>query len=250
MIRAVLFDLDDTLLRLNLPAFVARYAAGAARLLGEAARTSPAPIGVALLRGLLAMDSQDRQDSLTNEEVLVRTVFSACGIPLDDPAIRDLMDCYEREVVPRLSGGVVAARPVEGARRAVDAVWDSGLVCALATNPTFSLTCDLARMGWAGVHEDDFALISTFSNSTRCKPSVRYYQEFANQLGVRLDECLMVGNDARRDIVRSDCGLRTAYVGHARPRDAYWRGSMEELARELPSIVERLNEADAREAGR
>ena len=30
VIRAVLFDLDDTLLRLNLTAFIARYVAGAA----------------------------------------------------------------------------------------------------------------------------------------------------------------------------------------------------------------------------
>ena len=30
----------------------------------------------------------------------------------------------------------------------------------------------------------------------------------------------MVGNDAVRDIVRDGCGLRTAYVGHARPKDA------------------------------
>ena len=147
--------------------------------------------------------------------------------------------------MPGFAGGVVGARPVEGAREAVDAVWSEGLTCALATNPTFSLACDRARMGWAGVDVDDFALVSTYSNSTRCKPSVRYYQEFANQLGVRLEECLMVGNDAHRDIVRPDCGLRTAYVGHGRPRGAVWRGPMAQFARELPQVVARLNEADA-----
>ena len=245
MIKAVLFDLDDTLLRLNLTAFIARYVAGAARLLGQAARTSPAALAVPFMRGFLAMDAQDRQDSLTNEQLYNQTFFSACGIPLDDPAIHDLVDYYEREVVPGFAGGVVGARPVEGAREAVDAVWSEGLTCALATNPTFSLACDRARMGWAGVDVDDFALVSTYSNSTRCKPSVRYYQEFANQLGVRLEECLMVGNDARRDIVRQDCGLRTAYVGHGRPRGAVWCGPMSELARELPQIVAHLDDADA-----
>lgn len=245
LIKAVLFDLDDTLLRLNLTAFIARYVAGAAQLLGQAARMSPAALAVPFMRGLLAMDAQDRRDSLTNEQIYNQTFFSACGIPLDDPVIHDLVDYYEREVVPGFARGVVGARPVEGAREAIDAVHGMGLVCALATNPTFSLSCDLARMGWAGVGEGDFALISTYSNSTRCKPSVRYYQEFANQLGVRLEECLMVGNDARRDIVRPDCGLRTAYVGHARPRDAVWRGSMAQLASELPELVERLGEKDA-----
>ena len=245
MIKAVLFDLDDTLLRLNLTAFIARYVAGASRLLGQAARTSPAALAVPFMRGLLAIDAQDRRDSLTNEQLFNQTFFSACGIPLDDPAIHDLVDYYEREIVPGFAGGVVGARPVEGAREAVDATWSAGLVCALATNPTFSLACDRARMEWAGVHPDDFALVSTYSNSTRCKPSVRYYQEFANQLGVRLEECLMVGNDARRDIVSRDCALRTAYVGHGRPRGAVWRGPLSELARQLPQIVARLDEESA-----
>ncbi|MBM6775416.1 HAD family hydrolase [Olsenella profusa] len=245
MIKAVLFDLDDTLLRLNLSAFIVRYAAGAARLLGEAARMSPARLGVPFAKALLAIDSQRRTDSLTNEQLFTQTFRASTGIPLDDPVIHDLMDFYEREIVPDFSDGLVAARPVEGAREAVDAVWAAGLTCALATNPTFSLACDQARMEWAGVHVDDFALVSTMSNSTRCKPSARYYQEFANQLGMRLEECLMVGNDAVRDLPRADCGLRTAYVGHARPRSAVWRGSMAELARQLPDLVARLDAEDA-----
>lgn len=116
MIRAVLFDLDDTLLRLNLTAFIVRYVAGASRLLGEAARTSPAALGVPFVRSLLAIDAQDRADSLTNEQLFNQTFQAASGIPLDDPVIHDLVDYYEREVVPGFAGGIVAARPVEGAR--------------------------------------------------------------------------------------------------------------------------------------
>lgn len=244
MIKAVLFDLDDTLLRLNLTAFIARYVCGATRLLASAARTSPAALGIPYVRAFLAMDAQDREDSLTNERLFNQTFLASTGIPLDDPVIADLMTYYEEQIVPGFSGGIVAARPVPGAREAIEAVHDAGLLCALATNPTFSLSCDRARMGWADVGEDDFALVSTYSNSTRCKPSTRYYQEFANQLGVRLEECLMVGNDAVRDIVRDGCGLRTAYVGHARPKDAVWRGPMERLARELPDLIARLDERD------
>lgn len=242
MIRAVLFDLDNTLLSLNLTAFVARYVAGASRLLASAARTSPLSLAVPYAKGFLAVESEARSDALTNEQVFNEAFLAASGIPLDDPAIADLVGFYEREVVPGFSGGIVGARPQEGAREAVEAVWGRGLVCALATNPTFSLACDRARMGWAGLRDDDFAAISTISNSTRVKPHARYYQEFANRLGLRLDECLMVGNDATRDFARPDCGLRTAYVGHGRPSRAVWRGPLSALARELPELVARLNE--------
>lgn len=245
MIRAVLFDLDDTLLSLNLTAFIARYVAGAAGLLARAARTTPLVMGRPYLKGFLAVQSGDRTDSLTNERVFNDAFLAESGIPLDDPVIADLIDYYEREVVPGFREGIVRARPVDGAREAIEAVHGLGLTCALATNPTFSLACDEARMGWAEVSAEDFALISTWSNSTRCKPDARYYQEFAQALGLRLEECLMVGNDATRDFPRPDCGLRTAYVGHGRPKRAIWRGSMADLARELPELVARLDEADA-----
>ena len=247
MIRAVLFDLDDTLLRLNLTAFVARYVAGATTLLAQAARMTAPSVGSAYVRGFLAIDAQDRTDSLTNEQLFNQVFLARTGIPLDDPVIHDLVDYYESAIVPGYSGGVVAARPVEGAREAVEKVHDLGLICALATNPTFSLACDRARMGWAGVSEDDFVLVSTFSNSTRSKPSAQYYQEFANALGVRLEECLMVGNDATRDFARPECGLRTAYVGHARPKKAVWHGPMKELSSRLPDLLARLNEDDAQD---
>lgn len=245
MIRAVLFDLDDTLLRLNLMAFIARYVAGASRLLASAARVSPLSLAAPFAGSFLAIDAQDRTDSLTNEQLFNQTFLAETGIPLDDPVIADLMSYYERTIVPGYGGGIVAARPVEGAREAIEAVHDADLICALATNPTFSLDCDRARMGWAGVSEDDFALVSTLANSSRCKPCAQYYQEFANQLGVRLEECLMVGNDATRDFARPECGLRTAYVGHGRPGRAIWRGPMSELARQLPELVKRLNDEDA-----
>ena len=95
MIKAVLFDLDDTLLRLNLTAFIARYVAGTTRLLASVARTSPVALGVPYVRAFLAMDAQDREDSLTNEQLFNRTMLETCGIPLDDPVIADLMSYYE-----------------------------------------------------------------------------------------------------------------------------------------------------------
>ena len=55
MIKAVLFDLDDTLLDINFTAFMTRYVAGLSGLLGDISRT-PAPLmGVPFTRGYLAM---------------------------------------------------------------------------------------------------------------------------------------------------------------------------------------------------
>ena len=41
MIKAVLFDLDNTLIDINLAAFMARYMAGQARILSRVLRVAP-----------------------------------------------------------------------------------------------------------------------------------------------------------------------------------------------------------------
>ena len=245
MIRAVLFDLDDTLLSLNLTAFLARYVNGASGLLCRASGRLRVNVMAAYARAWLAAESEARRDRLTNAQLINKVVFEQTGIPLDDPVIADMMDCYERTVVPRMGTGIVRAQPMPGARAAVDCVHAMGLTCALATNPVVSHACDMARLAWAGFSESDFTLVSCAENSTRCKPWAGYYEEFCGKLGVTPSECLMVGNDARRDFAHPECGLRTVYVGHARPSRAVWSGRMADLAAALPKIVDVQNRTDA-----
>ena len=245
MIRAVLFDLDDTLLSLNLTAFLGRYINGASGLLARASGKLRVNIMSAYARAWLSVESESRRDHMTNAELINSIIYKQTGIPLDDPVICDLIDCYEKTVVPRLGGGIVRATPKPGARAAVDTVHAMGLTCALATNPVVSLNCDLARLAWAGFSADDFELISCAENSTRAKPWAGYYEEFCGKLGVSPAECLMVGNDASRDFSHPDCRLRTIYVGHAKPTRAVWSGQMSDLAAALPKIVDAQNRVDA-----
>ena len=101
-------------------------------------------------------------------------------------------------------------------------------------------------MRWARIDDAPFERVSHLCNSTRLKPASRYYEEFVSALGLHPQECLMVGNDAKRDFPRPDIGISTIYVGHARPKRAIWSGRMSELAAALPAIVDRCNVEDAR----
>ena len=241
MIRAVLFDLDDTLLSINLGAFMARYTTDLAAIVAEVGRVSPARAAGALTRGYLAMADESRDDDLTNARVLAGVVRERTHVDLEDPVVAEALSFYDREVLPRRNGPLVRATPREGAREAVGRAREMGLVVALATNPAFSEECLRTRLGWAGLSPEDFDLVSHIRNSRRLKPRARYFQEFVAELALTPEECLMVGNDATRDFPRPDVGLRTAYVGHARPRRAVWRGSTAALARELPALVDRLD---------
>lgn len=241
MIKAVLFDMDDTLLDINLTAFMALYTADVSRMLAYICDKPTVTVAHACARGYLAMDSKDRADGLTNAELFAREVERRCGVPLHDPAIVDAITCYETDVLPKKHGGIVQARPMPGGVEAIEAVCDLGLTVALATNPCLTEQCNRTRMAWGGFADAPFARISHLENSTRLKPSARYYEEFVSSLGLAPNECLMVGNDSKRDFPRPDIGMPTAYVGHARPSRAVWSGRMSELACALPAIVDRLN---------
>jgi FMN phosphatase YigB (HAD superfamily) len=245
MIKAVLFDMDDTLLSINLTAFIASYLSRKARLLAEVASKPVASMGVPLAAAYLAIASDSRRDSLTNEELFDEVMLARTGIPLDDPAIADAVRCFDVDVTPTLNSSLVRATPRPGGLESIERARSMGLMVALATNPTFSEECVRARMAWAGVDDVPFARVSHMGNSTRLKPAARYYEEFCAGLEITCDECLMVGNDAARDLPRPACGMATAYVGHGWPRRAYWRGDMTRLARDLPFIVDQLDHVSA-----
>lgn len=241
MIKAILFDLDDTLLSINLAAFMARYTADLSDMLARIGRVSSPRAAAALATAYLAMQNDARDDNLTNAEVFINAVKQRIDVDFEDAVVADALDFYDREVLPTRNSSIIHAVPREGAHEAIEQARDMGLIVALATNPAFSEGCLQTRLGWAHLTLDAFDLVSHIGNSHRLKPHARYFQEFVATLKLTPEECLMVGNDATRDFPRPDVGLKTAYVGHARPKRAVWRGDTAAFARELPALVDRLN---------
>ena len=243
MLKAVVFDMDDTLLSINLSAFLAVYVRDEARLLGDIGRKNPFSALAALGGSLYDLNAnvRDEDDDRTNYAFFVDTLRQRSGVPIDDPVIADAFECYEREVLPKRNDAIIAARPREGARAAIEEVTGRGLRVALLTNPSFSEACIRTRMEWGNLTDIPFKLVTYMENTTRVKPSPTYYLACAETLGFAPEEILMVGNDPKRDFPTPDCGIQTAYVGHGRrPVRATWAGSMEEFARSFDEVEERF----------
>ena len=87
----------------------------------------------------------------------------------------------------------------------------------------------------AGLVPEDFEIYTTYEASTFCKPNPAYYLEVARTLGVKPEECLMVGNDATEDMAAREVGmdvfLLTDCLINAKNRDlnAYPRGDFAAL---------------------
>lgn len=241
-LKAVVFDMDDTLLSLNLSAFIAMYAMDEANLLAQIARKSTVSMFTAYGAAMLELNNGVRaqNDTRTNEQLFRDVIIDRTGIPIAEPAILDVLEFYEREVLPRKNDRLVAARPRKGAREAVETVLDRGYRIALLTNPSFSRACIECRMGWGEMLDMPFELVTTWENSTRCKPDAGYYRESLDKLGLAPEEVLMVGNDPKRDLPSPTLGLQTAYVGSGTPERATWCGSMADFAASFDEIEERF----------
>ena len=200
-IKAVLFDLDGTLLPMDQDIFVKAYFGALCKKLAPLGY-EPKRVVDTIWRGTEAMVKND--GSCLNREVFWNVFLKAYG----EKARHDLEvfdDFYEkdfdREVRPSCGYNPEAAEVVEKIK-------GMGYRVILATNPIFPTSATLSRIKWAGLDKDSFEMITTYDNSRHCKPNLDYYRDILNAIGLSGEECLMVGNDVGEDMVAQKLGMK------------------------------------------
>ncbi len=204
MIKAILFDLDGTLLPVEQEVFVKDYFGRMAKRL--------APLGFepkgfvdAIWGGIGAMVKND--GTMTNEARFM-TSFNEVYGDRTSVAIEELDRFYHEEFdFVRESCGY---DPEAGA--AVDALLAMGYRLILATNPIFPRIATEKRCGWAGLSVSDFELITTYENSGHCKPNLDYYRDILAECSLTPEECIMVGNDVGEDMITEKLGMDTFLI--------------------------------------
>ncbi len=199
-ITTVLFDLDGTLLPMDQDIFVKTYFGLLAKRLAPLGY-EPTELIKAVWAGTKAMIKNTGEK--TNEEVFWDDFASRYG----EEARNDLpeFDAFYRENFDQVKE-VCGFNP--RAKEVVDLLKEKGIRVALATNPIFPAIATEKRIAWAGLSPKDFELYTTYENSNYCKPNPEYYKEIINKLGVKPEECLMVGNDVSDDMVAQKLGMK------------------------------------------
>jgi len=227
-LQAILFDLDGTLLDLDLDQFMFDYM----RALGEHSHTlyPSQDMAPALLESTKAMAAP--HPGTTNQQTFNERFMELTGVDLDShwPLFREFYDGPFDDLGRD-------ARSHDGAREAVDTARRLGLQVVVATNPMFPAIAVEKRLGWAGFSSCEFDLITTYESMHACKPLAAYYLEISTLIGVPSDDCMMVGDDPVLDMSAADVGMKTYFVGNAEEVVSDYVGDLSGLAGLLPRFL-------------
>jgi len=199
-IKAVLFDLDGTLLPMDQDLFTKTYFKLLAARLAPLGYEAEKLIG-SIWAGTGAMVKND--GSCTNERAFWKVFTGIYGEESEKD--KPVIDGFYRE---EFSKAKAACGFAPAAREVIDLLKARGKIIALATNPIFPAVATENRIRWAELEPEDFCLYTTYENSCYCKPNLHYYEDILQKIGCEPEECLMVGNDVAEDMVVTKLGMQ------------------------------------------
>lgn len=207
-IKALLLDMDNTLLDIDFDGFMEEYYK---RLIALFAQWAPEErVRHQLFQSIELMAKSRRRDR-TILETFTGDFFPAMGFGPE--AFDALMQFYVTEY-PELRRW---AKPMPYARELIEAAFEKGLTVVIATGPLFPEVALRERLRWAEVADYPYRLVTSAEIMHSAKPFPEYYEEISEQIEIAPHECLMVGDETVMDGTAALAGMHVALVGPDRP---------------------------------
>ena len=233
-IKAILFDLDGTLLPMDQDVFLKAYIGGVAKAT-EKYGYEPMTMISSILAGTMAMVKNNGEKS--NHAAFWDAMAKVYG-----EEIRDGYDMFDEFYATDFQKVKDFCGFTPYAKETVNKLKEQGFRVVLATNPLFPVVATESRIRWAGLDPLDFEFFTTYETSTYSKPSLGYYKELLERLGLAPEECVMVGNDVDDDMVAGELGMKVFLLTDCMINkknvdiSVYPHGSFAELIRYIESL--------------
>jgi len=203
-IKAILFDLDNTLLDVDLDKFIPQYL----KLLAQSVAhiIAPKKFISKLLKASKAIEENNGRS--TNEEIYANAFFPLEGHTREE--IEPFFDNFYKNDFSKLRQ---YTRKKLEARSVVQTAFDKGYDVVIATTPMLPATAIEQRLDWADVADFPYRLITTIENShaTKSLTHLLYYEQILDKIGYPADACLMVGDD-EKDMIAARLGMQTFFI--------------------------------------
>lgn len=201
--NTIIFDLDGTLLPMDITKFIDLYNKALAAAFIDLAEPKE------MIKNLWAstkhtiMNVNDKK----NFDVFFEDFSKRMPGNVQD-FIDRFSNFYDKEFSIVQGSTTVSNEIIE----AVKVLKQKGYRLIIATNPMLPLKSNHIRIGWAGLDVSDFDYISNMELNTSCKPHLSFYEEVIEHNDIDISKTLMVGNDVQEDLVVSKLGMKTYLI--------------------------------------
>ncbi|KNF09331.1 haloacid dehalogenase domain protein hydrolase [Gottschalkia purinilytica] len=234
--KAILFDLDGTLLPIDVQLFTDEYFRILTEKVGNEEEAKK-------LCKVIWDSTQYMIDTIDENKTNEDCFFEHFNTKIEK--VEEATDILNHFYLNEYTGLKSICKPNPLARDIIKIVKDKGYELVIATNPLFPKEGINRRVEWAGLDVEDFKLITTYENMHYCKPHLKYYEEILSIIDRKPEEVMMVGNDVQEDLVVSELGIKTFLLEDykiSREGKIYepdYKGSYKELyefVKELPKL--------------
>jgi FMN phosphatase YigB (HAD superfamily) len=235
-LRGIFFDLDGTLLQVDMERFIPAYIDGLAGVCADLAERRR--FSEVLLKATWALLHSDRGEC--SNQQLFNTAIER-HLTIAPGLFAQRLERYCAEQLPALET-LITPHPL--VPRILQGCFERGLKVVVATNPVFPRPLVEARLGWGAMGAFPFDLVTSYENCRYCKPHPGFFEDILQTLELAPQHCLMVGNDTVHDLSARQAGIATFLLdtwlvdrgGGFRPD---FRGGHAELCRLVETLPRR-----------
>lgn len=202
-VDTILFDLDGTLLPMDMKEFLKMYLYEVGREFEDLADTKT--FIAHLMEATQFMLNNDGKK--TNSEVFAEKF----AIRMDG-RIDGYLERFEKFYDKGYMNLKNFVYPNPLVKNAIETLKNKGYKLVIATNPIFPLKAVIHRIIWADLNPADFQYITSYEKSRYCKPNINFFLEVLDSIGKEAYHCLMVGNDVQEDMAANKAGLHTYLI--------------------------------------
>jgi len=223
MIKAVLLDLDNTLISNPDYPFALAF-------LNQVEGFFHSKLGIEgtaqHFRNFIKRAQQQTIRSINNHQLLIAVLHEAYGI--DPVTLHSTLDEFYTSAYLEVKSCI---SPIAGAAELIHRLLEKDVAVAIATNPLYPTRAIIERMRWGGLPLDaSYALITGSEVMHTSKPDAAYFVEIVARIGIEPDEALYFGDSARNDIKPAHMvGLQTFHVTPDPDPVAHHSGSLHDF---------------------
>lgn len=201
--NTILFDLDGTLLPMDVNAFTESYFIELSYTFKDLIKGEELGKNIWASTKAMVENVEDR----VNEEVFMEDFSKRINGDIEEYQKR-----FDEFYDTRFLNVKSSVYENEYIKKSVALLKEKGYNLVIATNPLFPRKAILHRIHWAGLKPEDFSYISSYEKNHYCKPQIKFYEEILKDIGKTAEECMMVGNDVQEDLIAGKLGVKTYLI--------------------------------------